>query len=82
MTEELHGFEEDGMGSEANPLRQENKVLRGRLTELTEQLAESEERRVTLLQKMYDPRCLSNEQTLRDILDFLGLVMLILGPSS
>ncbi|KAK0246619.1 hypothetical protein LTS02_018401, partial [Friedmanniomyces endolithicus] len=51
MTEELHGFEEDGMGSEANPLRQENKVLRGRLTELTEQLAESEERRVTLLQK-------------------------------
>ncbi|KAK1810772.1 hypothetical protein LTR12_014856 [Friedmanniomyces endolithicus] len=52
MTEEMHGFEEDGVRSEAYPLCQENKVLRGRLTELTEQLAESEERRVTLLQKM------------------------------
>ncbi|KAK1044523.1 hypothetical protein LTR74_018286 [Friedmanniomyces endolithicus] len=58
MTEEMHGFEEDGGVRQAHPLCQENQALRKRLTELTKQLAESEEQRITLVQKMYNPRCL------------------------
>ncbi|KAK3114172.1 hypothetical protein LTR53_007780, partial [Teratosphaeriaceae sp. CCFEE 6253] len=56
MTEEMHEFEEDGGVREAHPLCQENQALRERLTELTKQLAESEGQRITLVQKMYDPR--------------------------
>ncbi|KAK0248370.1 hypothetical protein LTS09_016488 [Friedmanniomyces endolithicus] len=59
MTEEMHGFEEDGGVREAHPLYQENQALRERLMELTKQLAESEEQRIALVQKMYDPRCLA-----------------------
>ncbi|KAK0260425.1 hypothetical protein LTR35_018000 [Friedmanniomyces endolithicus] len=59
MTEEMHGLEEDDGEREAHPLCQENQVLRERLTELTKQLAESEGQRITLVETMYDRRCLN-----------------------
>ncbi len=66
MTEEMHRLEEDGGEREAHPLCQENQALRERsteltkqLTELTKQLAESEGQRITLVETMYDHRCLN-----------------------
>ncbi|KAK0263152.1 hypothetical protein LTR35_017581 [Friedmanniomyces endolithicus] len=59
MTEEMHGLEEDDGERETQPLCQENQTLRERLTELTKQLAESEGQRITLVETMYDRRCLN-----------------------
>jgi len=66
MTEEMHRLEEDDGEREAHPPCQENQALRERLTELTKQqteltkqLAESEGQRITLVETMYDRRCLN-----------------------
>ncbi|TKA25629.1 hypothetical protein B0A54_17423 [Friedmanniomyces endolithicus] len=53
MANEMDGLEEDAAMSEIDFLCQENKAFRGRLEELTKELADSEEKRVILPQEMY-----------------------------
>jgi len=53
MANEMDGLEEDAAMSEIDFLCQENNALRGRLEELTKELADSEEKRVILPQEMY-----------------------------
>ncbi|KAK1020256.1 hypothetical protein LTS16_027067, partial [Friedmanniomyces endolithicus] len=51
MANEMDGLEEDAAVSEIDFLCQENKAFRGRLEELTKELADSEEERVILPQE-------------------------------
>ncbi|KAK1809433.1 hypothetical protein LTR12_016213 [Friedmanniomyces endolithicus] len=80
MTEEMHRVEKDGGVREGHPLCQENKALRKRLTELTKQLAESEEQRVILIQKMNETE--SELTRIRDENDSLKRVVGLASLSS
>ncbi|KAK4892778.1 hypothetical protein LTR49_028557 [Elasticomyces elasticus] len=73
MTGRMHDFEKDGAQTEACPLCQENTILREGLTKVTEQLAKSEERRISLLQELNEMKF--ELVRIRDENDFLKQVV-------